>query len=252
MATQTQVERTAAPFLEGLVPHRLHGRQFLEMIRAGVFPRNAEIQLIAGLTATMRPNRASPFLDGIPLYRFKIAQFDKMIGADIFPEGVRVELLGGVLAEKMTKYPPHNFAVGRLGKILRNLLTGDWVVREEKSVVLREDWRPEADLAVVRGPEDRYRVSDPGLADLVLIIEVAESSRSVDRGAKRHGYAAAGIPVYWVVDLSRRVVEVHSLPSGVGRRARYRRIDVFEADAEVSVVIEGRELGKIAVREILP
>ncbi|HEX8199123.1 MAG TPA: Uma2 family endonuclease [Isosphaeraceae bacterium] len=195
----------------------------------------------------------TPAIDsGVVPYRLNIRQFERMIDAGIFPDGVRVELLGGVLVEKMTKNDPHDFSVGRLGKLLRTILPGDWIVREEKSVTLGRSWRPEPDLAVIRGPDDLYRQRSPQSRDIGLVVEVADVSYAKDRGAKWRGYAEARVRVYWIVHLAKRQVEVYSDPKGRGVTANYRVGASYDADAEVPVVIVGAEVGRIPVRDILP
>jgi Uma2 family endonuclease len=203
-------------------------------------------------TATRTQARVPANLEGVRVYRFNVRQFEKMIEAGILTEDDRVELLGGVLAEQMTKYPPHNFTVGRLGKLLHSLVSPGWIVREEKSVILGRDWWPEPDLAVARGPDDRYRTVHPHADDLALLIEVAESTYVVDRREKWHGYAAARVPSYWIVNLSQRVVEVYTNPAGRGKTAKYRDIASHAPGDAIPVVIEGRPLGTISVDEILP
>jgi Uma2 family endonuclease len=175
-----------------------------------------------------------------------------MICAGVFPYDARVELLEGVLTEQMTKYPPHNFTVGRLAKLLEDLVSPGWLVREVKVLVLGREWRPEPDLAVARGPDDRYRAVDPAAKDCILVIEVSEAAYAVDRGIKWRGYASAGIPAYWIVDLSKRDVEVYTSPAGRGKSARYRDTAVYSSGKVIPVVIAGRRLGTIAVDEILP
>jgi Uma2 family endonuclease len=189
---------------------------------------------------------------GVVFYRLSVRQFERMIDAGVFPEGVRVELLGGVLVEKMTKNDPHDFTVGRLGTILRRLLPSDWIVREEKSVRLGLSWRPEPDIAVVRGPDDLYRARTPQAKEIGLVIEVADVSYAKDRGAKWRGFAAARVRIYWIVNLPAHRVEVYTDPTGRGMAAKYRGCTMIGADSEVPVVIENREVGRIAVREILP
>ncbi len=203
-------------------------------------------------TATRTRPSVAKNEEGIRPYLINVRQFETMISAGIFPEDARVELLGGVIAEKMTKYTPHNFAVATLGDVLRPLVSPTWVVREEKSVVLGKYWRPEPDIAVARGPRERYRKHDPAAADLALIIEVAESSYTLDRVTKWAGYAAAKVPVYWIVNLGERAVEVHSDPAGRGKTARYRVTERFAEGDSIPVVLGGTQAGKIAVKDILP
>jgi hypothetical protein len=151
----------------------------------------------------------------------------------------------------MVKKSPHNFSVGALADVLRDILERDWIVREEKSLVLGLFWRPEPDLAIARGPRDRYRSRDPRRADLGMLVEVADSSYAQDRGAKWRKYAASGVSVYWIVNLPERRIEVYSAPAGRGKSARYRDSEFFGPGDEVPLVLDGRELGRIQVSDVL-
>jgi Uma2 family endonuclease len=201
-------------------------------------------------TATKPRRPASD--EGLRPYRLTVDQFERMIAAGVLTEDDHVELLGGLLAEQMTKHAPHNFSASRLRKLLERRLGDDWVVFQEGAVKFGQSWRPEPDLAVVLGPDDRYRRVLPSGKEVLLLVEVAESSYPTDRGVKWHGYAAAGVPVYWIVDLDRRVVEVHTSPTGRGKTAKYREIATFGPGDDIPVVVAGRAVGTIAVREILP
>src|SRR5262249_39397791 len=154
-------------------------------------------------------------------YRFTIAQFLKMVDADVFPEGLKVELLGGQIVA-MTKHERHNFSVGALGDYLKPLLPPGFHLREEKSSRSGRYWMPEPDMAIARGSRSEYRRGrQPELRRLVLVAEVADTTYATDRGVKWNKYATSGVPVYWIVCLPRRVVEVHTRPTGRGASARY-------------------------------
>jgi Uma2 family endonuclease len=200
-------------------------------------------------TASPTPIESGP---GLIPYRLTVDQFLAMIDAGVFPERPRVELIRGLLVERMTKNNPHNFAVDTLGDLLQPLVAPGYLVRREKSLVIGRGSRPEPDVFVLRGPRDLYRARDPRAADVALIVEIADTTYRKDRGAMWRLYAGAGIPTYWVVNLPDRQVEVYTNPSGRGKSATYREAAVFGADAAVPVVIEGREAGSIAVKEILP
>lgn len=189
---------------------------------------------------------------GVVPYRLSVRQFKKMIDAGIFPETAHVELLGGRLVDKMTKNDPHNFTVDQFSDLLGRILPVDWVVRQEKSLHFGQSWRPEPDLAVVSGPRTLYRDRTPSAADVALIVEVADSSYAKDRGLKWRAYAAAGIPVYLIVHLAARRIEVHRNPAGRGRQAAYQNSETYIESAEVPIVIDGVEVGWLAVRDLLP
>lgn len=203
-------------------------------------------------TATQTPAPPPAADAGLVPYRVTVPQFLRMIEASVFPPEARIELLGGLLVEKMTRGIPHDFATSQISEFLRAFARPrGWVIREEKSVHLGGMWRPEPDLVVVQGPPARYRTRDPGTEDITLIIEVCDSSYEKDRGAKWQGYAEAGIPTYWIVNLPARRVEVYTAPTGSGAAARYQEQVNFDESAEVPVTFDGHTLGRVAVRELL-
>jgi Uma2 family endonuclease len=84
------------------------------------------------------------------------------------------------------------------------------------------------------------------------MVEVADSSLELDRTTKQRIYARAKIPIYWIVNLIDRQVEVYTNPTGAGAQAKYRNRRIFAENGEVPVVLNGQEVGRIAVRELLP
>ena len=186
------------------------------------------------------------------LYRLTARQCQAMARAGIFRDDSHVELLGGVLVKKITKYPPHNFTVGEVNRHLTTLLTPRWVVWDEKSIELARRWQPEPDTTVMLGPSRRYEAIYATAADVVLLVEVADSSYALDRGIKWRKYAEAGIPTYWIVNLTKRQVEVYRLPGGTGVDAAYGSAEVYDEVAAVPVVVGGEEVGRINVADLLP
>ncbi len=178
--------------------------------------------------------------------RISAEEFGRMQEAGLF-EGRHVQLLDGELFE-VTKNPPHNAAVTILAELLRDLLPrGDYFVREEKSIEPWEDWWPEPDIVVVRGRPGDYFSRHPGPVDVALLVEVCDTSEQ-DRTKKLAGYAQAGFPEYWILDLNARQLEVHTDPAPGG----YRASRVFTEADEPEVILDGRVAGRIAVAEALP
>jgi Uma2 family endonuclease len=178
--------------------------------------------------------------------RFSVEEFARMQDAGLF-EGRHVELLDGELFE-VTKNPPHNAAVAALADALRAILPrGAFSVREEKSIEPWADWWPEPDIAVVRGIAADYFERHPGPADVVLLVEVCDTSEE-DRTKKLAGYAAAAFPVYWILDLGLRQLEVYRDPGPSG----YSTEEVIAEEGLVALPIPGHVIGTIAVAELLP
>jgi Uma2 family endonuclease len=186
-----------------------------------------------------------------PVLPLTVEQYHEMARAGILVDGDRIELLEGWLVGKMTKDPPHVVSVGCIHDYLRTLVGEAWHVRIEGPVTTG-DSEPEPDISVVRGQRRDFADRHPGPEDVVLLIEVADTSLDRDRGWKKRIYAAANIPVYWVVNLVDRQVEVFTRPTGPGSQPTYASAAVFPAEDSVPVEWDGRQVGRIAVRDLLP
>ena len=101
---------------------------------------------------------------------------------------------------------------------------------------------------MIRGTRDDYRGRHPGPVDIALLVEVAESSLERDQGEKRAAYAQAGVPLYWIVNLIGRQVETYSDPEA----GDYRSSHVLRPGEDILVVIDGVDVGRIAVTDVLP
>jgi Uma2 family endonuclease len=84
------------------------------------------------------------------------------------------------------------------------------------------------------------------------VVEVAESSLEFDRKVKLSIYGMAGIPIYWIVNLTDWQLEVYSEPSGEAEPSGYRGCRTLGPDDRVDLIIEGKVIGQIAVRDMLP
>lgn len=149
-------------------------------------------------------------------YQFTVDDFHRMAEAGVFAEDDRVELLDGAVVAMTPVGPGHAASVERLVWEIRNRIGDDVSVRTQNPVVLGPHWEPQPGVAVVRFRSDFYRGAHPGPADILLIVEVADSSLEIDQGAKVPGYARAGVPEVWIADLQRRVVHVYRQPAAGG------------------------------------
>ena len=157
-----------------------------------------------------------------PLVPITVEQFHLMIHNGIVPEGAPIELIDGLMVRKdrsargenlMTHNPRHALLIKRLQRLLvAPCESAGLHVQIQLPVTLNNINAPEPDIAVVRGTEEDYADRHPGPADLPLVIEVADSSVGSDRSTKQRLYATAGIPQYWLVNLSESQVEVYEQP----------------------------------------
>jgi hypothetical protein len=184
------------------------------------------------------------------IYHMTPGQFRKAIDAGVFGEH-HVELLGGI-PFVMSENPPHILASIRLFSVLSACAEAPrWLVNKEHRLELGR-WLPLADAVILRGPDTIYGTRWARADDVALLAEIADSSYLRDSGVKLRRYARFRVPVYWIVDLNRRLVEVHTLPFGRGKQAGYGRCDVYQEVDEIPVILDGQEIGRVAVATLLP
>ncbi len=145
----------------------------------------------------------------------------------------RYELIDGELIRKMSKSPLHSITLLLLIRWLREVF-GYLHVAQEVSIdpgpLLNAKNEPEPDAIVLRRPAIEFRGENAGPADILLAAEISVTTRDYDLGAKAALYASAGIPEYWVLDLTANRIVVHREPMG----ERYNSILAYAADEAVA------------------
>jgi Uma2 family endonuclease len=185
------------------------------------------------------------------IWRLSVDQYHAMIHAGILTDDDPVELLEGWLVAKMPKNPPHRAVTRLIRQVLERLVPAEWYVDSQEPITT-DDSEPEPDVVVVRDETGHYLDRHPGPNDVGLVIEVADTTLQRGRGFKKRLYARAGIPVYWIVNLSDNQCEVYTEPSGPEPQPDYRQRQDYGASDVIPVVLAGVEVGRIAVRELLP
>jgi Uma2 family endonuclease len=206
---------------------------------------------LAMATAPASPPPSPLNLTPGDFFRLSLDQYHEMVRMGVLADDAPVELLDGWLITKMSKNPPHTIASERLWKLLLRILPAGWDVMAQQPITL-ETSEPEPDAAVLRGNRDDYPDRHPGPEDVPLVIEVADASLERDRTWKRRLYARAGIERYWIVNLVGRSVEVFSDPMGRGDDADYSTVTGHGEGEDVPLILDGREVARVAVRDVLP
>jgi Uma2 family endonuclease len=148
-------------------------------------------------------------------------EYDRLVDLGVFDDQ-RIELLRGQLVEMSPQGEEHSDAVSWLCHHLSRMLDPvDWEVRPQVPFAATSDSEPEPDVYVTRARRHRPRRGHPRIAELV--IEVSKSSQRIDRTVKRHIYAEAKVPEYWLVDVEARIIEVFTEPKA-GDYTRVRQV----------------------------
>jgi Uma2 family endonuclease len=180
-----------------------------------------------------------------PVRRFTVDEYHRLIEIGFFGDEESFELVEGWLLPKMTKKPPHEFALSYLDDFIAARISKKLLRRCQLAITLA-DSEPEPDLAIVKGPREKYGDQHPHAEDVLLVIEVADVTLRRDRGQKLRAYARAGIPTYWIVNVKARQIEVHSLPQG----ASYRERVVYSDDQTIELPLGAKRAAELAVSDL--
>jgi len=150
------------------------------------------------------------------LRRFSVDDYSKMLDSGILTEQERVELIDGEVRCMSPIGTRHIGVVIYLSHQFGRMLGDAAIVSTQNPIQLDDYSEPQPDVTILRWRSDFYRKSKARPQDVLLLIEVADSSLNYDRHEKLPRYAAAGIPEVWIVDVAedRYVIEQYSVPQG--------------------------------------
>lgn len=161
-------------------------------------------------------------------------------------ETIRMELINGEIFDMMPPGPFHSSSTSKANRVLAQKTGEAFIVRCQEPVRINRHNEPQPDLALVRTRKDEYALSHPGPDDVLLIIEISDSSLEFDLNTKRQTYAKAEIAEYWVLDVNDRELHVFRRPW----QGDYTEHATFVGDDEVQCTTIN-DL-KLRVCELLP
>jgi Uma2 family endonuclease len=185
------------------------------------------------------------------VHRFSIQQYERLVRIGFLNPGDRAELIDGWLVDKMPHNPLHAGTVDLANKALEDAIPDEWTTRSQLPIRLPGNNAPEPDVVVVPAPKQRYLEGHPTEKDVVLVVEVSDTTLDEDRRLKLPQYARAKVPVYWIINLVDRRIEVYTEPRG-GKSPTFKQQTNYGLDEEVPLVIGGVEVDRISVQELLP
>ncbi|MCK6579993.1 MAG: Uma2 family endonuclease [Anaerolineae bacterium] len=218
---------------------------------AAVAPGTVEIPSPVDSAAVEVP-AASAVPPTAPLrYALSVEQYEAMIRAGILTTKDQLELLEGQLYKKMTKNEPHVICSLLFTELLPRLLPAGWLLSFENPVQALQSL-PEPDVMIVRGkPRDFLGQRIP--ADKIgLLVEISDATLVFDRTVKLRIYAGGGVPIYWIVNLNERQIEVFTQPYAQDGEAGYRVREVFTDANTLPFILDGQEIARIPVTDLLP
>ena len=178
-------------------------------------------------------------------HRWTVAELQRFVECGAFLPEDRIELIKGELIDRAPIGPDHAGSVDILTDRLGKRIKSRFLMRVQNPIVLDEHSVPQPDIAVVYRRSDFYRSQHPRAEDILLIIEVADSTAHFDRTVKIPLYARHGIPEVWLIDLPKRVIEVYREPD----QAQYR---VLEHHSKGKLVCAGLPEAWLRAEDVLP
>jgi Uma2 family endonuclease len=167
-----------------------------------------------------------------PRRPFTVDEYHLMAEAGILHEDDRLELLEGDIVPMSPVGIRHMACVNRLNDLFTHRLRRKAIVSVQNPVRLGDESEPQPDIALLKYQKDYYARQMPTAADVLLIIEVADSTMPFDRKVKHALYARALIPEYWIVNLIDNQIEVYRQPEN----GRYAQKLVVNYDGVVTAV----------------
>lgn len=149
-------------------------------------------------------------------HHFSVKDYYRMGEAGLFRPEQRVELLEGEIIDMMPIGPFHSGVVDQLCDFFTLCANSRWRVRHQNPLRLDRYSEPQPDIALVRPSPDYYKGRHPTPEDVLLVVEVADTSLDYDEGAKLAAYGKAGIEEYWVLNLQDQSIQIYREPHYTG------------------------------------
>lgn len=144
--------------------------------------------------------------------RFTLDEYNRLAELNFFNEDDRVELVRGEIIQMIAKGTPHSVCGTRLNREITKLIGDRATARTQEPLQLPPNSAPEPDYAIVQNREDDYLASHPDSEDVIMVIEISDSSLSYDQEIKLKLYAESGIQNYWIFNLRESILEAYSDP----------------------------------------
>ena len=173
----------------------------------------------------------------LPTRKFNLSEYHRLTEMGVFPHDERLELIKGDLIKMAAKNTRHTVCLSRLLKQLAILAINERaIIRMQDPITLGNDSEPEPDLVIAKIKEDDYLSSHPTADDIILVIEISDSSLRLDQEVKLPLYAQYQIPNYWILNVIDNCLETYSQPfQDKQGKSKYLHCAIFTDNDTVTI-----------------
>jgi len=202
-------------------------------------------------TVSLKTKAVPTSLDSLPARHFSVEEYHRIVEMGVLGEDERVELIDGRILRMSPIGSQHAAYVSFLNRKLRSI-EDTAIVRIQDPIILDDETEPQPDVAVVKLKANAYADSHPYAEDILLIVEVADTSLQEDRLIKLPKYAGSVVPEVWILNLIEKIVEVYREPltlangiPGYRRRTDFKVGEFLSPEAFPDLRIEILELSNL-------
>jgi len=192
--------------------------------------------------------RPEPAVPEFPVARMTVPEYLSLVETGFFASR-RVELWEGWVVDRMTHGSLPAMLIMLISEWLFERRPKETAIRTQVPAQLRESCL-EPDIAVVKGTTADYGERLPTNSDILLVIEVSDTTLASDRSIKSRMYAEAGLQEYWIINCEDRQVEVYTDPLSTGKTPHYRQLTTYLPGQSIVVKIGGKKVGELAVNAL--
>ncbi len=196
------------------------------------------------MSAVLERTISNTVTNGVKPHLITVDEYDRMIEAGIYTENNRIELLNGEIIEIMPKGTKHTSANSRIVRFFIKLFDEKVIVRGQDPIRLDDFSEPEPDIVLANWDEKEYSENHPTPPDILLIMEISDTTLAYDRDDKARAYSRNGIQQYLLLNLQNQTLEDYREPNadGYGAKRTYRSGDVFNLVAFPEIEIKFDDL----------
>ncbi len=179
-------------------------------------------------------------------HRFNVKEYYRMAETGVLPPNARVELLNGEIIDMLPIGPFHDGVTNYLNQFFSAVAKRHWITSVQNPVRLDEHSEPQPDLMLLKPAADFYRRRHPQPEDVLLLIEISDTTLGADQAEKIPAYGRAGIAEVWIVNLNELTLEVYREPhfTGYGSKTILRAGDTAAPLAVPDAAVDVAELLK--------